>query len=38
MVFFNQRNAPALWAEMPANSHALLVLYDSEGKEMWRAP
>jgi len=38
MVFFNRKNAPAFWAEMPADSPTLLVLYDAEGKETWRAP
>ena len=38
MVFFNRKNAPAFWAEMPSDSPAMLVLYDTEGKEIWRAP
>jgi len=38
MVFFNRRNAPALWAEMPAKSPALLVMFDENGNELWRAP
>jgi hypothetical protein len=38
MVFFNRKNVPAFWAEMPANAPALMVLYDAVGKEIWRAP
>src|ERR1700736_4253991 len=34
MVFFNRKNAPALWAEMPANSPASLVLFNENGKEL----
>jgi hypothetical protein len=38
LMFYNPGNAPALWAEMPKDAEARLILFDASGREMWRTP